>query len=73
MLSFLSKCDTRFSSFFCFIDIEYLSRCRWCLIVLIVKQQNHLLLQTAYPTVYGQFPQLPQQIAAVSSQREGKL
>lgn len=33
----------------------------------------HLLLQTAYPTVYGQFPQLPQQIAAVASQREGKL
>lgn len=29
---------------------------------------------TAYPAVYGQFPQaIPQQIAAVPAQREGKL
>lgn len=28
---------------------------------------------TAYPAVYGQFPQaIPQQIAAVPAQREGK-
>lgn len=30
-------------------------------------------LQTAYPAVYGQFPQaIPQPMAAVASQREGK-
>lgn len=35
---------------------------------MIVKQYL-----TAYPAVYGQFPQaIPQQIAAVPAQREGK-
>lgn len=40
----------------------------WCSLFLIV---NYL---TAYPAVYGQFPQaIPQPLAAVaSSQREGK-
>lgn len=42
--------------------------CRWCIFVLIV---NYL---TAYPAVYGQFPQaIPQPMATVApTQREGK-
>lgn len=44
-------------------DVECNFKC-----ILIVE---HYL--TAYPAVYGQFPQaIPQQIAAVPAQREGK-
>lgn len=46
-------------------------RTTWCFYVIL---NVLLIIIIAYPAVYGQFPQaIPQQIAAVPAQREGKL